>query len=147
MTARADRCRRVTYMGVFVGQGPGAHGSIVHGQYPFKGGSTVLASSCKTFLQSRHRSQGWYHTQQKHCPSPPRAPWRRLVAFLLGQDREGKPLRNPAPGFGGSWVWLTVSVVRYGFTARCETDASGYMEPDVPIATSAVHTSLGFIRS
>jgi hypothetical protein len=31
MTARADRCRRVTYIGVFVGQGPGAHGSIVHG--------------------------------------------------------------------------------------------------------------------
>jgi hypothetical protein len=42
ITARADRCRRVTSTGVFVGQGSRAHGSIVHGQYPFKDGSTVL---------------------------------------------------------------------------------------------------------
>jgi hypothetical protein len=74
-------------------------------------------------------------------------PGEDFVASLLGQHKKGKALRNPVPRFWGSWAWLTVSVVRYGFTARCETDLSGSMEPDVPITTPTVHTGLGFIRS
>lgn len=145
MTARAaDRCRGVTYMGVFVGQG--AHDSIAHAQYPFKGGSTVSAPSSKRFLQSRHRSQGWYHTQRKPSPSRPRPPPEKTCRIppWPGQGRQ-------APSQSSAWIGVFLGVAncfccQIRFTARCETDASGSMEPDVPITTSAVHTGLGFIR-
>lgn len=113
MTARAaDRCRGVTCMGVFVGQGLMIQLSMdnTHSRTALLCWHHLGRGSCNRAI-GRKGGTILNGSPALHYLDHPR---RRLVAFLSGQDREGKPFRSPVPGFEVSWVWLTVSVVRYG---------------------------------
>lgn len=113
MTARAaDRCRGVTCMGVFVGQGLIIQLSMdnTHSRTALLFWHHLGRGSCNRAI-GRKGGTILNGSPALHYLDHPR---RRLVAFLSGQDREGKPFRSPVPGFEVSWVWLTVSVVRYG---------------------------------
>lgn len=146
MTTRADRWRGHIHGGLCWS---GAHDSIVHGQYPFKDGSTVLPSSCKRSCNRAIGRKGGTILSRSPALHNLDHLSRRLIAFLLGQDREGK-----TPSQFSAWICGFLGVAN-GFCCQIRLHRkmrngripSGYMEPYVPITTSAVHTGLGFIRS
>lgn len=146
MTTRADRWRGHIHGGL-VGQGPMIQLSMdnTHSRTALLFCHHLARGSCNRAI-GRKGGTILSRSPALHNLDHPR---RRLIAFLLGQDREGK-----TPSQFSAWICGFLGVAN-GFCCQIRLHRkmrngripSGYMEPDVPITTSAVHTGLGFIRS